>query len=559
MNDQPVATPKRRGLRFSLLELMVVTGIVAVWLPTFFAAREIPSLENQVQQMRALTSDLSIIDENEWSIRTLPGIWHNIHGWKYYLPAGAEMELRLATEGINSQGDPEEFQSVDVPSGIHTVHLKNTRSHDREYITEVFLDDKQVLRQIHPEQWLESSGSTSSGSPVESTSEAFPLDKPVCLRQMRLIESNPQTRFRSFNSPQEYDAKGNLLCLVPRGYVSRPAPRFVTPKNGAFRNTWGNRQGTRLVVGITNQLNGLLGIQPDARAIMDDGWNRWGKVLNAISVRPLLDDSRSVKPSTNNMSADSPVTKIPTLTVTNSLQPDARDSGNLASGVISENGKVMRVFVHYSSLPSGALIAVEVIFDSDHPDRIGFLPHQIQGSPPIKACQFETRFDSRFQWRRIDLLPVNQDGSVAESESQLVPQVTTLQKLAAQEKSPNGWQAIPAEQMPTAPDTIDEDALSELKLTTDVADFSQVTYPAGTRGQWDYKGLPVGQKWLLPRRGAQVTDGQSVDDAIQAEIQTATVYPGTQAAIPGGAVISNVRVTVPMPADRPIWLEIQRQ
>lgn len=551
---------RRRRIRFSLLELMLVTGIVAAWLPAIFAIREIPTLQNSVDQMNALTTNVSIVDEQKLCLRSLPSVWHNIYGWKYYLPDDAEMELRLATEGINSLGDPAEFDSYAVPNGTHTIHMMYSQNVDREYVTQVFLDNEAVITKTHPPDWIDTSGSSSSGT-GNATTEALATDKPVILRRMRYRENKPTPRSSSFSLPHEYDAKGNLLWLTPKGHRSKPASHFTSPGDHLIFPAWGHREGMRLVESSSPELNGLLGIQPSRRVVMEDQWNQWGRLLNAVSARPVLTDSDDPQRPEGSSADDDEASGI-RMTITDSLQSPDTTNGKRSSqrvrGLISDDGKTMRVFVHYSSFPSGARLVVELIFDADHPDRIGFRPHQSDGSIPIQACQFMTRFDSRCQWRRVTLLKHPAD-ETPNADRSAGAQATDLPQLYPDEMVTSDWQLVPSDRLPRLHDFPDESAPSVIELTTDVSDFSKLTYPPNLADMWRYQGMPVRQKWILPRIEIGESDAPKSSQAIIAELRSGSVYPDTNATIPGGAVIQAVRLTVPMPAENPIWMEVTSQ
>ncbi|WP_182865651.1 hypothetical protein [Stieleria mannarensis] len=538
------------------MDLMLLTLMVAAWLPTVFAIRDLPELRNSVDQMRALTTHLQVIDDQKLCLRSLPGIWHNIHGWKYSLPADAEMELRLATEGIHSMGDPAESMSFDLPTGVHTIHLQYTRSVDQEFVTQVFVDDTEAITKKHPSDWIETSSSSSNGK-GGPTAEAFDLDKPLVLRQLRYMEKHPGKQFGSQSLPPEYDAKGNMLSIVPKGYQSEPPKRFVAPGDSPFMPSWGNRQGMRLL-SKGRDWNGLLAIYPSYRAVLDDENFRPGKVLNAISVRPVLPDSSSVDLPEVAFGPNASTPDGPTLIVTDALertdQANAPRSGR-SEQWISEDGKKMRLFAHYPAFPSGARVVVEVVFDANFPNRIGLIPHQAEDSVPLDAVQFVTQHDARFQWRTLRLLPDVNDRD-PESQQPVVPQSFALQTIRPRGQPTTGWQPIPEARLPMDQRASGGEGYRRLELTTDVANFWNFNYPLDVSDKWQYKGLPIRQVWSIPSSDQSTHDGSVSPSAVTMEIQSGTQYPGSSSNIPGGPAVTNVRITVPLPADKPIWMEI---
>ncbi|QEF95993.1 hypothetical protein Mal15_00190 [Stieleria maiorica] len=554
--DLPTPSPQRRGLRFSVLDLMLLTLLVAAWLPTVFAIRDLPELRNSVDQMRALTTHLQVIDDQKLCLRSLPGIWHNIHGWKYSLPADAEMELRLATEGIHSMGGPEDFVSFDLPTGVHTIHLQYTRSADQEFVTQVFVDDTEAIIKTHPPDWIETSSSSSNGK-GGPTAEAFDLDKPLVLRQLRYMENHPGKKFGSLSLPPEYDAKGNMLSIVPKGYPSERPKQFVAPGDSPFMPSWGHRQGMRLL-SKGRDWNGLLAIYPSYRAVLDDENFRPGKVLNAISVRPMQAGSSSVDLPEVAFGPDASKPDRPTLVVTDSLettdQVNVPRSGR-SEKWISEDGETMRLFAHYPAFPSGARVVVEVIFDSNFPNRMGLIPHQAEGSVPLESVQFVTQFDARFQWRTLRLLPDVNDRD-SDSQQPEGPRSFALQTIRPQDQQTTGWQPIPEARLPMDHADSGSNGYRRLELTTDVTNFWTFNCPLTVSDKWQYKGLPIRQVWTIPSSDHATYDESVSPRAVMLEIQSGAVYPGTQIDIPGGPAVTNVRVTVPLPAEQPIWMEI---
>jgi len=217
----------------------------------------------------------------------------------------------------------------------------------------------------------------------------------------------------------------------------------------------------------------------------------------------------------------------------------------------------MRMFCHYETgFPSGAKPVIETIFDANHPNRIGLLPRQAAGSTPIKAMQIVTTSDARYRRRRVDLLvdgeiktvplpkqekPVG--GSTGDPESDV----------AVGKQSEDVWQTISLAEIP-----VDQSAqMRKLRFSTDVKDFFNAKLPVAVDREWNYEGVANCQTWWLPLPDPT----KPADENFKVEIlQTAElpseVPPPAQVTIPGGPVIKSVRITIPMPATEPIWLEV---
>ena len=547
-HDVSASSPQSR-LRFGVLDIMLLTAVIAAWSPTVVAIREIPRLTVEVDQMRSLTAQLQILDASKLCIRTLPSIWHNIHSWKYYLPEHAKLELRFATEQITPIGDPPNFQSTELPTGVHTVHLKYDSSESREFIAQVYIDDSLVLEEKHPPGWRESGGSTGTGS-FSSQTETHSLDERLVLRRMQMSVAHPHKQYGSSSLPDEYDSKGNLLWIVPQGSRTEPTPRFVSPKTKyrAWTDAWGHRQGCKLTAIMSYELQGTLGIEPDFRLILDDAF-RHRSALNALSIRPITD-----KYPDGEVPERAGVPAAPTrqairyqvwdnLDASSTNPAQALSGSEKAGGAMSADGRYMRVFVHYDPFPSGAKPIVEVIFDAQQPHRIGLLPHQAPDSTPLRAVQFVSKLDSLVHLRQLWLLSESEQAEAATQKAEMVPL-----SLVCSADSNGEWNTIAFSQLPNS--QIASKPSKMLRLSSDIENFTELSYPPTVPRDWIYGGLPVSQAWYLPAEeaGAQ---------GVRVELRATDSFPGTQSMIPGGQAVRNVRITVPMPAARAIWLAIE--
>jgi hypothetical protein len=287
-NEQDAAArPSRRGIQFGLLELLLLTAVIAAWLPVIIARRQIPSLETEIQTMRLATLELIVTDDQQLSVRTLPSIWHDISSWKYSVPPGADLELRLATEGINSIAFPADYQAVALPEGEHSIHLK-VASDTEGHHTDVFVDDELVLEQHHDREWLASYGSSSSGD-VAQQSTTYPLDQPLKLKVQRYSVKHPLQKYQSVDIPNEHDSKGNYLWISPRSVVPDPPSNFFVPRYSISLDAIGHRQGIRVRRSSQKGLVGLICVQPSLDSTFGDGPRGFDHPLG-ISVRPVLED-----------------------------------------------------------------------------------------------------------------------------------------------------------------------------------------------------------------------------------------------------------------------------
>lgn len=566
------ATVKHWGFRFGLLELLLITAAIAAWIPVIVARRQIPVLETDIQLMQRATTDLIVEDETKLTVRALQSVWQDMGVWKYQIPPNANLELRMATEGINSLGLPQEFQTVALPAGQHTIQLKNIHnSEGQESI--VSLDGVSVMWQQHPADWI-ASGASSSSTEVQNESGTYPLSEKLTLRETRYTWNHPLAKYQHAYVSPDHDHKGVLLWISPRGRNGPATPLFVATSPMGVQRSTGNRQGIRIGCSDQKGVVGLLTVQPSASSIMGD--QRWGNSSRlAVSVYPIEESvtptPREVK--TNRNGAEP--TGVP-FVLTPSISPPGRGAPRLSNDEfvqqsIRGGGSKMGVFAHYQPFPSGAQPIVEVLFDSAHPDRVGFLPHAAPGSAPMKACQLVTQFDSRYFWRKIEVLGL----SDADAELNAVPtrfislkdvspraNLSTGKRATTDAKETDHWQSVAMERLPWVGSSSTADIsrtaengklrMRRLSLATDVMDSTKVKFPLGLNARWEYGGIANRQVWWLP---AEQASGEPID-GVKVDVRSTLFFPTTDILLPGGPAVGNVRITIPMPATEPVWFAI---
>ncbi|MFG0290896.1 MAG: hypothetical protein ACF8CQ_22185 [Rhodopirellula sp. JB044] len=549
MVPRPVGGKKRRRVRFGLLELLLLSAVVACWLPVILARRKLPILESEIESMRYATTQLVISDQRKLNVRTLPTFWNSVDSWKYFVPAGADLELRLATEKINSVAFPAQYQAVPLPAGEHAIHLKGTSDADG-FLTEVYIDDEVVLQKRHPKSWMDSQGSSSTGD-ASQRSKAYAVEKPLVLKRLTYSEKHPLKKYQSMEIPNEYDRKGIYLWISPADLQPPPAGVFHFA-NENWREGVGNRQGARLLNLKQTRESGMIDVLPSFHSILGDNRNFYPYRPFRISVQPVVSATQEGADVTTEGGLQEPASYVLRDSLDANTDVGSRPlEDSVTEASVDDTGKIMRVFAHYDRFDSGARPIVEVLFDADHPNRIGFRPHAGPRSVPMEACQFVTLSDARYLWREVEVA-----GDAPESEGEKVKRVglATFYPEADfadsgeedDEEDRFGWSAIDGFSLPLASVFGGEAAMRRLCLVTDVPNANELTYPPGLGGQWKYEGIPNRQVWLLPEQ----------EPAIAAEIRAARVFPETDAKIPGGPAIQSVRITVPMPAEKPIWLEI---
>ncbi len=551
--------------RFGLLELLLMTAAFAVWIPAFLAFRSIPQLEADIAVMQTATLDLSVKDTSQLTIRALPSISQQINVWKYYAPANATLDLRMATEGISSLGFPTDYQTISLPPGQHVVHLKRV-SNDSGFHRAVYIDGERVLEKHHPSSWLESSSSTST-TDVENASQTFSLTDVIKLLDQRATPTHPLETggFRTVQLNGDQDHKGLILWISPSNQEVEPAPSFISRQRRENQWTIGNRNGIRVRTSSERDAVGLLDIQPAVNAV--SGEPLPGKDTRfGVSVRPIVQHHTEPEVPETQVPGEPDAEAVPVTLHATPIRPEPA-SGKMTSHLwskhaISDDGSNMKVYAHFEKFPSGAQPIVEILFDADHPERIGFLPRNAPRSIPMQSCAFVTRFNSRYFWRTVLLRPDDQSGHET-SGSQL--HATALQELhfnsptskrmRFEEVRPGAsqWLQVPFHRMPRSQSLLSGHRYRELTLLTDVPDVSKLKFPNGLIPRWQYRGIPNRQIWRLPAE----SENEPSASRIKVDIMPTDCFPATDLSLPGGPAVGNVRITVPMPATNPVWLSLE--
>lgn len=553
------------SFRFGLLELLLMTAAIAVWIPAWLAFRIIPCLEADVQIMRKATLDLVVEDPTQLTVRALPSVWRKMDIWKYYAPAESELELRLGTEGISARGLPVDYQAVSLPFGEHLIQLKRTRD-GNGFHNFLYIDGEMLLEKHHPKSWLNSE-SSSTTTDLDNASQTFPLTAIVRLREERASPNHPirNSGYRVVQLEGDQDHKGVVLWISPSAKEVEAAPHFISRLGRPKEWTIGNRNGVRVRSSTEKHEVGLLDIQPAIDSVLGDS-PRYKETRFGVSVRPIVRLGAEAEVPEVQLGGKVGAVATP---LTLHMDPDlskqdpvAMTSRLWSEHAVSDDGTRMRVFAHYQAFPSGAKPVIEILFDSDKPDRIGFLPRAAAGSTPMQACEFVTRFDSRYFWRKVDLEP---DELLSNQKVGRRLQSVSLQQLTAQnnglkkQHASNGavaripWLEVPFNRLPLSQSASDTYASRKLSLRTDVSNVTKVEFPNGLVPRWQYQGVPNRQVWWLPA----TEQNDHTESRIKIEILPTNFFPTTMLALPGGQAIGNVRITVPMPATKPIWLAIE--
>ncbi len=212
-------TTASRRLRFSLGNLFFVITALAVALAVYRTREELLRVRASVAAMRALARELKVEDPNRVAaINRLPSLPDELILDVYVPPgsAGEANRLCLALEGILRHGSasdfPEPAETFALEPGRRKIEIRHLRPDstepDKEHVVEILVDDKTVMRQTRPSEWMPVSSWTGTGSINES--RTFPPDQPAELHRRRF---NKKTNTGSVSRSAEEPANGILLWI----------------------------------------------------------------------------------------------------------------------------------------------------------------------------------------------------------------------------------------------------------------------------------------------------------------------------------------------------------
>ena len=549
-----------RRLRFGLLELMLATAAVASWIPATMAMREIPDLQTEIAVMEKATLQLRVDDTSKLTIRAMPTVWRGLLTWKVYVPERSDLELRFASEGIESNNQPDQYDAVPLSAGKHLIHVKSTTDASGVHGS-VLLDGETVLEQHHPPGRLR--GSVSSGSTLGiKESKSFSVDETVVLTKQRFNRSHPLRQFGSFTLPPEYGSRGFACWISPAAKQETAPRRFILKRNRSRGIVVGLRQGLRISEMEELGYPGLIDIRPSRYAVLgDEYWDE--KSRFAISVVPISGNGKDEVQNGVNRLPTSPQMNNAHIALKSPVEGEKSNKVWTAKSkflpeTLETEDSLLRVFANFNGHASEASVEVEVFFDPEEPNRVGFLPRIGDESIPLRAIELQTHFNSRFFWRTIDVLPTatsSSDADQVDTESVATDQLSVdenVHRNRGNSASQLPWRKVRVNRLPFGKPLKTTAGYRQLILRTDVPDVTQLKYPMGLSNRWTYDGIPNEQVWFLP----DVTTGPP-DERISVSLRNTAFFPATQSKLPGGSAVGNVRIRIPLPAKKPVWMSIR--
>ena len=207
MTDRRRSRPK--GLRFSILTLVLVTTIIALSITVAMLYREVGPLREEVARLRDEVGELDIDDHTKLHAIRVDTEDELEWKWRIWLPVGVSYRLRAYGGQIPTDGYP-------LDGG--TIYLREPGEHVVRYLIRRDRRDGRWNGSLHTrsgsvgkdhQPWVEWSSTSSTGSGVGSTTQSFESDQQVEIIRHRV------SRTANSSSTIEDPAAGFLIWLEP--------------------------------------------------------------------------------------------------------------------------------------------------------------------------------------------------------------------------------------------------------------------------------------------------------------------------------------------------------
>lgn len=197
--------------RFSLLNLLTLTALIAIGTACGTAYRKNRSMVQQRDELLSLSSRLQVDGMDELALSKMPRVANDFQSWNVHVPTGQDFELRLGMGGVSQKGIPPIVGSMQIPAGRHRVTLHTGDSPRDEFRYVVYVDGKQAIEKTMGSDWM-------PGGWSSARSISWP-------REPRLTPAPLQLYARSYKPNLDF-GKGNHFRAQSDNYVTRKGYRL---------------------------------------------------------------------------------------------------------------------------------------------------------------------------------------------------------------------------------------------------------------------------------------------------------------------------------------------
>lgn len=161
MNEvQPTRSARSR---FTLLQLLTLTALVALGIAVSLSLKTNRSLTQQRDELSVLSGRLIVSDEAELAYATMPRIAYDFTSWQVHIPTGPAYELRFGIGEVSQRAIPPIVGKVSMPAGQHRVTLYSGNSVEEEFTYVVYVDGQPMIEKKMGKEWLPHGWSSARG------------------------------------------------------------------------------------------------------------------------------------------------------------------------------------------------------------------------------------------------------------------------------------------------------------------------------------------------------------------------------------------------------------
>lgn len=500
--------PKSNWTSFSLLNLMALATIVAAWLPWWLARKEPERLQTEIDLMNQYLGRLVVNDPSEFVAVQLAKFSFDLETWRFHIPDDMKIEACLAIEGINNLALPEEFKRLELPAGQHEMSLLFRNHHEHGFRYEVYLDGDLHLKLKRPVGWLASGGSSSQGG-IGALSTVYDLTKPQMMKKLVYKTILRAKRSGSLYLTQDSmaSAKGCYLWLQPVGYVPKPTPDWIDETTPGYPKQLGMREGVRL-----RQQNEF---QPGLKIHHPQSMTRHLPVVTIFM--EFESDDADLSLSTRNLN---------TGTWKFSDKPNEFAQPNLQSKTERQQSYYLIHQLNRQDFPGAKppVPIVEVLFDLDHPDDIGFRLVPPENGIPVDRWKIRVVHHSGQYWKTL----ITKDGKWKSDDDPSTIELAALPQLQHKE--------------------VPHRAIEIRSPVEDSVEWEKLQVPRNQR----FETLPQRHTWLVPDEA--ITEDSPMSLSINVSGNDDGSIP-----VSGGPVITEVILDIESPDDSIHWYRIDVQ
>ena len=203
------ASNRRRGLRFSLLTLLLVMAIVALSITVAMLYVELGPLRKEVAELRTEVGRLNIEDPTKLHVMRVESDNDLEWKWRIWIPEGASYRLRSSGGSVPKQG---------FPTDGGTMYLREPGEHVIRYVIRRNPRDDQWYGRLQTEigsvgsdqqPWVEWASMSARSAGPGSATQSFDADQRVEIIRHRVSQAK---------SSEDIDdpAAGFLIWLEPQ-------------------------------------------------------------------------------------------------------------------------------------------------------------------------------------------------------------------------------------------------------------------------------------------------------------------------------------------------------